>query len=204
MPNPQCRLSRFCYDKDVVDSERFPRALARIDAANALDPFGRELIYSQRMTDWLHRVAPDASEPLRLAARAQHIMRWKIPRSDYPMDRAGYHRWRTRLYDFHADATAEILREVGYDDATIARVRSLIRKERIKSDLEMQTLEDVICLVFLENYFTDFAREKDEEKLLNIIRRTWAKMSTKGHEMAMTIQYSPQDLTIIRKALASK
>jgi len=201
MPNPQCRHSRFCYDKDVVDSERFPRALARIDAANALDPFGRELIYSQRMTDWLHRVAPDASEPLRLAARAQHIMRWKIPRSDYPMDRAGYHRWRTRLYDFHADATAEILREVGYDDATIARVRSLIRKERIKSDPEMQTLEDVICLVFLENYFHEFAQDHDEQKLITILQRTWKKMSPRGHELALQLPLGDEDRRMIERAL---
>jgi hypothetical protein len=185
-------------------STRFQLAIDRFDAANAQDPAGKELAYARQMTQWLERLEPNASEALRLAARSQHIRRWEIPRSSFPMDRAGYLKWRKTLYEFHATKAGQILRDVGYDDATIARVQSLLRKEKIKLDPEMQTLEDVICLVFLENYFTDFAREKDEEKLLNIIRRTWAKMSTKGHEMAMTIQYSPQDLTIIRKALASK
>jgi hypothetical protein len=182
--------------------DRFALAIEKIDAANALDPNQKELLYSQRMTDWLNRLAPDASEPLRLAARAQHIMRWKIPRSEYPMDRSGYHRWRTRLYDFHADATAEILREVGYDDVTIARVRSLIRKERIKSDPEMQTLEDVICLVFLENYFHEFAQDHDEQKLITILQRTWKKMSERGHAAALELPLGAEDRRIIEKALS--
>ena len=186
----------------VVSNDRFNLALQHIDAANAADPHHKELLYSQRMTHWLDRLAPDASEPLRLAARAQHIMRWKIPRSDYPMDRAGYHRWRTRLYDFHADATAEILQEAGYDEATIARVRSLIRKERIKSDPEMQTLEDVICLVFLENYFHEFAQDHDEQKLITILQRTWKKMSERGREAALKLNLPPEDRMVIEKALS--
>ena len=181
--------------------DRFQLAVNKIDAANAQDPNSKELIYSQRMTQWLEQVEPNASEALRLAARAQHIMRWKIPRSQYPMDRAGYHRWRTHLYDFHADAAAGILRDVGYDDATIARVRSLIRKERIKSDPEMQTLEDVICLVFLENYFHEFARDHDEQQLITILQRTWKKMSPRGHELALRLPLGDEDRRIIAKAL---
>jgi hypothetical protein len=181
--------------------DRFQLAVNKIDAANAQDPNSKELIYSQRMTQWLEQVEPNASEALRLAARAQHIMRWKIPRSQYPMDRAGYHRWRTQLYDFHADTVAGILRDVGYDDATIARVRSLIRKERIKSDPEMQTLEDVICLVFLENYFHEFARDHDEQKLITILQRTWKKMSPRGHELALQLPLGDEDRRIIAKAL---
>jgi hypothetical protein len=181
--------------------DRFQLAVNKIDAANAQDPNSKELIYSQRMTQWLEQVEPNASEALRLAARAQHIMRWKIPRSQYPMDRAGYHRWRTHLYDFHADTVAGILRDVGYDDATIARVRSLIRKERIKSDPEMQTLEDVICLVFLENYFHEFARDHDEQKLITILQRTWKKMSPRGHELALQLPLGDEDRRIIAKAL---
>jgi hypothetical protein len=119
------------------------------------------------------------------------------------MDRAGYHRWRTRLYDFHADTTEAILREVGYDPPTIARVRSLIRKERIKSDPEMQTLEDVICLVFLENYFHEFAQDHDEQKLINILQRTWKKMSARGQELALGLPLNEQDRRIIEKALTA-
>jgi hypothetical protein len=185
----------------TTDPQRFQLAIDRFDAANAQDPAGKESPYAQRMTQWLQRLEPNASEALRLAARSQHIRRWEIPRRAFPMDRPGYLKWRKTLYEFHASVAAQILSEVGYDEAMISRVMSLLRKEKIKLDPEMQTLEDVICLVFLENYFSDFAREKDEEKMLNIIRRTWAKMSPRGHEMAMTIQFAAEDLALIKKAL---
>ena len=155
------------------------------------------------MTQWLHRLQPDASAALQLAARGQHLMRWHIPRERFPKDRAGYIRWRTTLYDFHADRAAEVLREVGYDDAMIDRVRSLIRKQNLKTDPESQTLEDVICLVFLENYFAQFARDHDEEKLLKILRKTWRKMSDRGHAAAMKLNLGPRELELIQKALAS-
>lgn len=183
-------------------SEPFQRAFERFDRENAGDPHGRELLYAQRMTAWLDRLVPDASEPLKLAARCQHIRRWGIPRNSFPMDRAGYLDWRKTLYRFHADIAAGILAEVGYDPDTIARVRSLLQKEKIKADPDMQALEDVICLVFLENYFSDFAREKDEAKVLNILRRTWAKMSERGRAMAMKLELSDADKSLIAKALA--
>jgi hypothetical protein len=190
---------------------RFRAAIERFDAANARDPNmtisdgtpqPKELIYARRMTDWLNRLEPSASEPVQLAARCQHLMRWSIPRSAYPMDRSGYLKWRTTLYDFHADRAAEILREVGYDDATIARVRSLVRKERIKADPQMQLLEDVICLVFLENYFAEFAADHDEEKLIRILRRTWAKMSPRGHAAALALELPVRERKLIERALA--
>lgn len=177
------------------------RAIDQFDAQNARDPHGKELIYAQRMSQWLDRLEPNASEALKLATRSQHICRWEIPRSKFPMDRTGYLDWRKTLYQFHADMAGKIMREVGYDDAMIERVQSLLKKEKIKADPEMQTLEDVICLVFLENYFADFAREKDEAKLLNIIKRTWAKMSPRGQEMAMGLDLSDQDRALIGKAL---
>lgn len=192
-------------------SERFHEALRRIDAANAEDPNQeivdgeaqpKELVYSRRMSAWLERLAPDASEALRLAARAQHIRRWTIPRAAYPMDRPGYHRWRTTLARFHADTAGAILRELGYEDTTIARVQSLLRKERLKSDPETQTLEDVICLVFLENHFADFARRHDEAKLLEVLRKTWAKMSPQGRQAALGLDLPPAARAIVEKALA--
>jgi hypothetical protein len=183
------------------DPSRFPRAIQRFDEANARDPHGKELLYAQRMTAWLDKLEPSASEPLKLAARCQHIRRWEIPRSSFPMDRPGYLKWRKTLYDFHADVAGQILKEIGYDAQTITRVQSLLRKEKLKLDPETQTLEDVICLVFLENYFSDFAREKDEAKLLNIIRRTWQKMSPRGREAAMGLKLTEADLQLIRKAL---
>jgi hypothetical protein len=190
---------------------RFTAAIDRFDAANARDPNvtvidgtpqPKELIYARRMTDWLDRLEPDASEPVQLAARSQHLMRWSIPRDAYPMDRAGYLKWRTTLYDFHADRAAEVLRDVGYDDVTIARVRSLVRKEKIKADPEMQLLEDVICLVFLENYFAEFAADHDEEKLIRILRRTWAKMSPRGHEAALGLSLPERERKLVEAALA--
>ena len=187
----------------IDDPHRFARALARIDAANAEDPNGKELLYSQRMSDWLDRVEPDASEALRLAARAQHVRRWTIPRSDYPMDRIGYLKWRTTLYRFHADTAGAMLREVGYDEGTVARVGSLIRKERIKQDAEAQTLEDVICLVFLENYFAEFAAQHDEGKVVNILRRTWGKMSERGRGVALTLEMPAEARRLVERALSS-
>ena len=145
---------------------RFRAAIDRFDAANAADPNRepdaagveqpRELLYARRMSEMLERFAPEASEAVRLAVRCQHIRRWEIPRDSYPRTPEGYKAWRTRLMDFHADAAAAILREAGYDEEPIARVRSLLRKERLKRDPETQLLEDVIGLVFLEHYLAGF------------------------------------------------
>ena len=184
------------------NTERFTAAIERFDALNAQDPHGKQLIYAQRMTQWLDKLAPDSAEPLRLAARSQHLMRWQIPRSSFPMDRPGYLKWRTTLYDFHADRAAEVLRDVGYDEATIARVRSLIRKQDLKVDPEMQLLEDVICLVFLENYFAEFARDHDEQKLIRILQKTWKKMSPRGHEAALGLELGERERDLIVRALA--
>lgn len=189
-------------DPTSTNIDRFVRAIARIDSANAEDPAGKELLYSQRMTAWLDRIEPAASEALRIAARAQHIRRWQIPRADFPMDRIGYLKWRTTLYRFHADQTAAILREAGYDEATIERVGSLIRKERIKLDAEAQTLEDVICLVFLENYFAEFAQQHDRDKVVGILRKTWAKMSARGQGEALKLSMSDEARQLVERALA--
>lgn len=172
-------------------SEKFHQAIEKIDAANAQDPnqenldgetFPKEILYSQRMTKWLEKLDPDASEALRLAARSQHICRWEIPRTEFPEGREGYHQWRTTLYQFHADKATEILQSVGYDEATIAQVQKLLMKKQLKLDPEVQMLEDVVCLVFLENYFADFSQKHDEEKIVHILRRTWKKC----HQKAVT------------------
>jgi Domain of unknown function (DUF4202) len=195
-----------------ADAERFNAAIARFDAANAEDPtteifqgaiYPKELLYAQRMTTWLDKLAPDASEVLCLAVRCQHIRRWTIPRHTYPMDRTGYLRWRTTLAKFHADIAAAILREVGYDDATIRRVQTLLRKESLKRDPEVQCLEDVICLVFLENYLAEFATQHDEAKIIDILQKTWKKMSARGHEVALTLSMSPEACRLVEQALAA-
>ena len=196
----------------IADPTRFAAAIARFDAANAEDPnteevagvaHPKELLYAQRMTAWLDKLAPDASEALRLAARAQHIRRWAIPRRDYPMTRTGYLRWRTTLYRFHADTAGAILRAVGYDDATVAAVQSLLRKERLRRNPDMQCLEDVICLVFLESYFANFAPQYDEQKVLDILRKTWKKMSPRGRAAARDLTLPPAAHALLEKALAT-
>jgi hypothetical protein len=195
---------------DKRDSERFRQAVARFDAINAEDPnvetidgvsHSKELLYARRMTEWLDKLFPDASEPLRLAARCQHIKRWHIPRITYPLERQGYHRWRTELAKYHAETAGQVLREVGYDPETISRVQSLLRKERLKADTETQALEDVICLVFLEHYFEPFAEQQEEQKLIGILRRTWAKMSPRGQSAALALSLRPDKRQLIEKAL---
>jgi hypothetical protein len=196
-----------------VSDQRLDDAFARFDAANAQDPrtvpgpdaapIPAELLYARRMTDWLNRLYPQAPEPLQLAARAQHIQRWKIPRDSYPMDRAGYYRWRTTLYKFHADTAAAILRDVGYDPPTIDRVSFLLQKQKLKADPDTQALEDTICLVFLESYFSDFAGTQDEQKMMTILRRTWAKMSPVGHAAALQLPLPAHAAALVKRALGS-
>jgi Domain of unknown function (DUF4202) len=196
-----------------ADTERFKKAIQRFDATNAEDPhqevvggvsYPKELLYAQRLSAWLDRYAPDASEALRLAARCQHIRRWTIPRSDYPMDRHGYLQWRMTLAKFHADTAAKILREVGYDEVLIGRVRSLLRKEGLRRDPEVQCLEDVICLVFLEYYCADFAKQHDLAKALGVLQKTLEKMSPYGLEVARTSSLSPEVHTLVDAALAGE
>ena len=198
----------------MTPRERFDRAIERFDAANAEDPSreevdGRErpkaLLYAERLTAMLARIAPDASEPLRLAARCQHLQRWKIPRAEYPMTQAGYFQWRTRLRDFHAALAGAILTDAGYDDATIARVNSLTRKEALKTDADAQALEDAVALVFLESYLADFVaehRDYDEAKLAGILTKTAKKMSAQGREAALaSIALSAALAPIVRSAM---
>ncbi|KPK17835.1 MAG: hypothetical protein AMJ62_00060 [Myxococcales bacterium SG8_38] len=191
---------------------RLDEAFRRFDEANAEDPnreivngeaLPKELVYGRRMSERLDAFAPDARETVKLAARAQHIRRWKVPRESYPEGRAGYLKWRTDLYKRHGDIAGRIMKEVGYDDHTIERVQTLLRKRGLKTDPDVQLLEDVICLVFLEHYFHDFASKHDEAKLIPIVQKTWNKMTDEGHRAALALDYAPSDLAIIEKASKS-
>jgi hypothetical protein len=176
--------------------DKLEEVIAWIDEVNSQDPnseefdnqaFPKEILYSIRLTDWLLRLEPNPSEELQIAARAQHICRWEIPRSEYPMDRKGYLKWRTMLKLFHADKAGELMLGVGYTEDRIKRVQSLIKKEKLKTDHETQLLEDVVCLVFLENYFSDFRADHPDEKIIDIVQKTWGKMSNKGHLEALKL-----------------
>lgn len=185
-------------------------ALAKIDEANNEDPnlethaghkIPKEVLYAQRMTDWLAKLAPQASEPLQIAAHAQHIQRWKVPRDEYPKGLSGYLAWRNRLYRFHADLTAEIMREVGYADETIQQVRQLMLKNPSQHSPDSQTLEDVACLVFIEHYFDAFSTKYTDTKLVDIVRKTWIKMSPKAHAAALALALSERARSIVQQAL---
>ncbi len=189
---------------------KFEIAIALIDKKNAEDihtysshnlSFSKELLYGQRMYQKLLQFKPKASEELQIAARAQHIGRWEITRNQFPMDRVGYLKWRETLKKMHANLTAEILLEVGYEKTFIDRVSFLINKKMIKKDEESQTIEDVICLVFLEYYFEEFAGKHTEEKIIHILQKTWKKMSNEGHNYALNINFSEKGLKLVKQAI---
>jgi len=183
-----------------VTAGLFAQVIARIDAANSEDPERvsdgaadqpAALLYGQRMSAELVRFRPDASEPLRIAARGQHIERWTSPRGSYPEGREGYLAWRRDLGRFHADRVAGLMRETGYPEEDCARVAAIIRKEGIKRDPEVQVLEDVACLVFMRWYFGDFADGRDPEQLFRIVARTARKMSAEGRAEAAKLGLPP-------------
>lgn len=184
---------------------RFESALAAIDEANSRDPSGKELEYSRRMSAMLERFAPGAPESVRLAARAQHVERWKTPRQSYPAGRQGYLEWRTHMYGLHADTAARLLAQAGYDAATIERVKSAVAKRRLRTDPEAQLLEDVSALVFIEHTLAAFAGQHpdfDEAKWLGILGKTWRKMSPRAREFALAGGVSiPSELVpLVKKA----
>lgn len=159
-------------------------AIDRVNAADpSLEPVTRQpaaLVYGRRMSEELKRICPDASEHLRIAARGQHIERWKLPRSAYPDGREGYHAWRRAQARAHGNRVAELMVAAGYREADGARVAQMLRKEGIKRDPEVQMLEDVICLVFLRWYFADFAARHDRAKVFDIVAKSARKMSAEG------------------------
>jgi len=188
-------------------SGRFDEAMAGIDAVHAGDPEqlgGRpkELVYAERMSAWLARLAPQASDFLKLAVRCQHLRRWSIARSTYPEGKVGYLRWRKESLTAHAALAGEILARAGFDAQAVARVQSLVKKERLKHDPEAQALEDVTCLVFLEHELAAFAPRHDEQKLVEILRKTWPKMSAQGRQAALGLQLPAQLQALVGKALA--
>ena len=191
---------------------RLTRTIAAFDEANAHDPrqeqnedgqtVAYELLYARRMSDMLQHFCPQASEALQLAARSQHIERWMLPRELYPLDRTGYLQWRSELKLRHAARASEIMLAQGYDSAMCERVAALLKKEKMKSDEESQTLEDVICLVFLQYYFTEFTKAHDEAKLIDILQKTWRKMSESGHQAALKLALPDEQKALVGKALA--
>ena len=192
-----------------MNTDQFDHAIKLFDQYNSRDPksvltdnvqIPSNLLYAKRMSNKLIEFEPHASEHLQLAARSQHIGRWEIPRGNYPMDRKGYLKWRRQLKIHHAKLAENILQSVGYDEDVIGKVKDLLIKKQLKQNPETQTLEDVICLVFLEFYFDDFSEAHEEEKLVKILQKTIRKMSLRGIEEALKLPLSAKTKYLIGKA----
>jgi len=193
-----------------MDQGKFQTAIRAIDAANSKDPKSvsvgeeeqpGELVYGIRMSAALDKLAPAAGEHLRLAARAQHIERWKSARADYPEGKAGYLKWRAELKNFHASRVGEIMADAGYGGKDIARVQTLVRKKGLKRDPETQTLEDTACIVFLEHYAPAFIASHDDEKVVSILAKTARKMSEHGLAAASALPLSGRLEQLLSQAL---
>ena len=189
---------------------RFEAAIRRFDEENSRDPNleiiegiarPRELVYAERLTNWVLKLCPDASEELRLAARCQHICRWMIPRNSCEMTRVGYLKWRNDLKKFHADKAGQILREVGYPEETVAKVQALNLKKHFPEDHDSRALEDGLCLVFLEFQFAELAAKTADDKMVNALQKSWKKMTPAAREQAMKLNYGPREQALIERAL---
>jgi len=194
----------------VSDEGRFAAAIRCFDEENSKDPNAemaggtshpRELLYAKRLSDWVMRLAPTASEELRLAARCQHIGRWLVPRQSYEMTRPGYLRWRSDLKALHARKAGEILREVGYGEEIVSRVQDLNLKKSFPKDPESRVLEDALCLVFLQYQLADLARRTAEDKIINALQKSWKKMTPSAQALAVTLSLAPREKSLLHLAL---
>jgi len=195
----------------LSDPSRFEAAYRSFDAANSLDPNleiidgiprPRELVYAERLTQWVLNLCPDAPEELRLAARCQHICRWMMARSSYPMTRPGYLKWREDLKKFHAEKAGEILRAVGYPEATVAKVQTLNLKKNFPQNPDSRVLEDALCLVFLEFQFAELAAKTVDAKMINALQKSWNKMTPAAREQAMKLSFGAKEKLLLERALA--
>lgn len=193
-----------------VDAARFQAAIAAFDRENAEDPHTldvgsamrpRELVDAERLSAWVSRLAPEASEALRLAARCQHIRRWEIPRNSFPEGRVGYLQWRTQLGRFHADTVTRILESIGYEREMIDAVRRINLKQGLHSNPDTQTMEDALCLTFLEFEFDEFCARYPAEKVIEVVQKTWKKMSAQGREKALGLNFGTDAGEIVKRAL---
>lgn len=192
--------------------DSYSQARQRIDDAHAADPSrasdGRaaELVYADRMEAWIVRLVPDASPALRLAARAQHLERWTVPRASYPMDKPGYLAWRRSLYTKQAERARSLLLEAGVSASEAADVATWVSKTSLKTNAGTQALEDAACLVFLENEIVAFAAQHAEyprEKFVDILRKTWRKMSVRGQELARGLSLPPGIAALVYEAVGN-
>lgn len=193
----------------MQDKKRFEKAIALFDAYNSNDPHRekvddkeapKEFLYAVRMTSRLNHFEPAASEAVQLAIRSQHIGRWEITRDSYPIDKKGYLQWRSQLAIHHATIAEKILQECGYDAAMIEKVKFLLQKKQLHQNPETQLLEDVVCLVFIEFYLEEFTRQHEDEKVIDILKKTLRKMSPRAIQEALKIPVSHHVKELIGRA----
>lgn len=192
----------------------FNQTLDAIDALHAEDPrtttladgtlIPQELAYAQRMSDWLDRVHDAPDDVLRLAVRAQHLQRWLVKREEYPEGRVGYLTWRRDQGVRAGTTTAQLMQDAGYSVEQANRAAAIIGKKGLGRDPDVQALEDCACLVFLENYFADFARKIEHDHMVRIVQKTWRKMSPRAHELALKLPMSDASAALVKEALGAE
>lgn len=184
--------------------------LAAIDLLHQGDPIkvidkgeeiAGELLYARQMTSWLNRLCDSPSELVQIAARSQHLCRWELPRSEFEMNRAGYLKWRVEQGKYHGQKASKAMADNGYDQVSCQQVYDMVRKKSLKSNPDTQLMEDAACLVFLEFQFKEFASGYSDEKIIRIVKKTWAKMSETAHDFALRLDYSDAELALIQRAL---
>jgi len=182
--------------------DRLQTVLNAIDAYNQKDPQGREFPYSEKLTAWVYKLNPNPTEGLRIAARGQHIGRWTSPRQSYPMDRGGYLRWREDLKRFHAKTVGELMGSAGYSETEIESVKQIILKKNFQTNADAQAIEDALCLLFLETQFEELRQKTPDPKMIDIIQKTWRKMSDKGKQLALGMELPETHKELVQKALS--
>lgn len=193
--------------------ERFERAVARFLEQNGRDPNvtvvngvskPKEQLAAERLASWVNKLAPEGSEALHLAAYCQHLRRWEIARTDYEPGRIGYLKWRKAMGRFHADEATAVLREVGYEETIIDAVRQINMKLALQTNPDCATMEDALCLSFLEHEFAEFSAKHPDDKVIDIVAKTWHKMTDRAHEIALTLPFDARSLTLIEQALSGQ
>ncbi|MYD95005.1 MAG: DUF4202 domain-containing protein [Chloroflexi bacterium] len=193
-----------------MTSAQLRQALARIDEINGADPHEiqvrgesrpKELTHAALVSAWIERLRPDADDALRIAAHGHHVRRWAIPRAEYPRGRRGYLRWRQALQELHAATLGEVMMETGYDAAAIERAQNLVRKKNLRRDPDVQALEDALCLVFLETQLGGFRAQQPDDRVADILRKTWKKMSADARALAVELDLAPDDRQFLQRVL---
>jgi hypothetical protein len=190
---------------------RYDAAVARFLEQNGRDPNRvvfdgesrpKEQLAAAQLAAWVERLEPEGSEALHLAAYCQHLRRWEIPRSSYDAGRIGYLKWRKDLGRFHADQATAVLHDLGYDDTLVESVRQINMKLGLQTNPDSATMEDALCLSFLEHEFPDFAAKHPDDKVIDIVQKTWRKMTERGHTVALTLPLSGRPQQLVARALA--